>query len=93
VAFTNREGSPVSAPQEIIYWFEQVLVCLASRIEEGVASEEAMAKTVKFGCSEGQREFHGLVLSCWRHCNMLSYMLSDGVAITTSEPQGSRLEA
>ncbi|KAK2814043.1 hypothetical protein FQN50_000447 [Emmonsiellopsis sp. PD_5] len=53
--------SPGSAPEESMYWFNDVLVCLIPEIPE--LKSIYRDKAVWFGCQAGKSSFHAILLS------------------------------
>jgi hypothetical protein len=74
----NPCEEPGSAPQETIYWFENVLVSLVpdTIIQDNVKA--GIAKAVEFGLETGSRDFYAVVFSLLNMV-MLHVTVKDGV--------------
>lgn len=59
----SPEEEAGSAPQDTIYWFENVLVSLAPDDIIQDDTEVAIAKVVEFGLEEGSHDFYAVVFS------------------------------
>jgi hypothetical protein len=61
---THRPGEDAgSAPLETMYWFEDVLVCLATFIHQKDVHDATIAKLARFGIQNGRKNFQGVILS------------------------------
>lgn len=61
---THRPGEVGgSAPLETMYWFEDVVVSLATFIHHVEVHDAIIAKTAKFGIQSGRKNFQAVILS------------------------------
>jgi hypothetical protein len=54
---------PGSAPLETMYWFEDVLICLATSLDEPDVFDATIARTVRYGTKNGRKDFQVVILS------------------------------
>jgi hypothetical protein len=74
-----------SAPQETMYWFENVLVSLVPDAIIQDDTEAAIAKVVEFGLQNSSRDFYALVFSLL-NVVMLHVTVEDGVTTVKRSP-------
>jgi hypothetical protein len=61
---SHRPGEDAgSTPLKTIYWFEDVLICLATSLDQEDVFEATIARTAKFGIKHGRNDFQAVILS------------------------------
>ncbi|KAL1954861.1 hypothetical protein VTO42DRAFT_503 [Malbranchea cinnamomea] len=68
---------PGSAPTETIYWFDNVLVCLATNLDDRGSFEAHIARAVSFGLEQDVAAFEGVVLDLL-FCVLIDVHVKDG---------------
>lgn len=57
------DEAPGAAPIETMYWFEGVLISLATSIHESGIREDIITRTVEFGVEQGKENFQAVIMS------------------------------
>lgn len=74
----HRPGElPGSAPPGTIYWFEDVLVCLATGLDKRESCQAAIAKAVESGLEQGATDFQAVVVDLL-FCVLLDVHMESG---------------
>lgn len=76
---------PGSAPNNTIYWFKSVVICLDESVELNDDYQVAIARAVDFGRCAGQSMFDGLVVSL-TNVVLFRYDLKTGVKFSARIP-------